>query len=1152
MKSALCVGLIAAPLLVRAAAVVPESARELPVVREVDVAVVGGGSGAVAAALGAAGAGARVVVLTPRLYLGDDLCAPLRLWLEPGETPSTALAAALWRDGQNDRGLRFAYTADVPSAGRHVDSEPPGMLTDGQWGTAFTESVEYGSDVTLTADLGGLQDLREVRLMYFQAPRSFEVGTVAVSTSADKAAWRPVEAVRNPAQGKGTWAESALTLSVPVTATARYVRVQVTLAAGARRVLLGELQIHAAAPLVAATGPVVVPPMQVKRVLEEALLAAQVDFLYGCFATDVLTDEKGVPAGLAIVNRAGRQAVLARTLIDATDRAWLARLAGARFSAYPSGPQEFRRIVVGGEPRQAPELVSQRIVLSRPVGGRAAAQYGSGGFGKTIQTVNAAMQREFPELMAYTLRIPMADGSFTAFAAAEQQARDLTWTAAALEASESLFQVPPDPLEARRVAAGPWPGAAAVDVAVCQPVGVDRLYVLGGCAAVSRAAAAAMLRPLEWMRFGERVGVAAAASAREATVVGSVGLRSPQGAPAGQGDTREAQGGLRPGDRPARRIAAAARGLPVLGEYDVVVAGGGTSGAPAAIAAARQGARTLVLEYLTDLGGVGTTGLIGVYCAGYREGFTAEVEAGIRELKSPCYVTAKAEWWRREVRRAGGDIWIGVLACGAFVEGGRVRGVVLASPQGRGVVLAKTVIDATGNGDVAIAAGAETMFVGTESVAMQGTGLPQREIGAAYINTDWTYVDENDMEDVRSALVAAKRRAQGAWDLGQLIDTRERRRVRGDYVLSPLDIINRRTFADTVGISQGGKLDSHGFTVHPYYLINNHRGGIAYTPYRCLLPQGLDGILVVGLALSAHRDATPSLRMQPCLQNLGYAAGCAAAMAARLDGATRRIDLKALQRHLVEKRCLTPEVLDHGDSYPIAEAAVRAAIQQLVEQDYTRLAVIMAAWDTARPLLRQAYAGAPTPAGRLRCAHVLGVMGDATGFDALAEAVGRADKLDTESIDEYFPCITWLDSYLIALGRTGDRRATPLVLGKLALLSTGTGHRASHYRAAAEALEHLGDPAAAKPLAELLRREGLSQDVVTPELTAAGNTRGRNGTTNLILARVLYRCGDWEGVGRQVLEAYANDARGLYARHARAVLAQEPGRPTRPDGWLGL
>jgi len=72
--------------------------------------------------------------------------------------------------------------------------------------------------------------------------------------------------------------------------------------------------------------------------------------------------------------------------------------------------------------------------------------------------------------------------------------------------------------------------------------------------------------------------------------------------------------------------------VPVLGEYDVVIVGGGTAGAPAGIAAARQGAKTLVVEYLHGLGGIGTMGLIGKYYYGYREGFTKELDQGLAEL----------------------------------------------------------------------------------------------------------------------------------------------------------------------------------------------------------------------------------------------------------------------------------------------------------------------------------------------------------------------------------------------------------------------------------------------------------------------------------------------------------------------------------------
>lgn len=1136
--------------------VVNESARPLPLVYEADVAIAGGGTGAVAAAVAAAESGARVFLVTPRPYLGDDMCAPFRLWLEPGEVPESTLEKRLFREPEQARGVPFSYQADSPSMDKHVDTEPPSMLTDGQWGTAFTQSVQYNGDVTITADLGQDRDLKGFRLMYFQSNGNFEVDTVAVSASEDGAAWRDCARIQNPELGKGNWVEAALTLTGPLDGRARYLRFHITKGEAAERMLLGEIQVYTHEPETTPdpTTVTVLPPMQIKRVLEDALLEAGVEFVYGCYATNVLTDAAGHCAGLEIVNRAGRQAVKAKIVIDATDRAWLARLAGGRFREYPAGTRTFGRVVAGGPPRTGPGVRHQIMPLRNPLGGTRAASFGSGGgFTNMVRSVNAAMLMELPELISYELSIPMADGSFVSFAEAEQVARDRTYHAEGLVYSESLWKVPPDPMHGAASIEGGWPGAAVINLDAFRPAGINTLYVLGGCADVSREAAAALVRPLELMRVGARLGTKAAKEAASIDRTGEVSLAGSPGTAVTRGDTREPRQALRPTETPQAWVQAAQRSLPVFGTYDVVVAGGGTSGAPAAIGAARSGERTLVLEYLTDLGGVGTTGFIGLYCAGYRKGFTAEAEAGIAALDSPSYVHAKQEWWRREIREAGGEIWFGVLGCGAFVDGNKVKGVVVATPEGRGVVLAKTVIDATGNGDVAIAAGALPMYIGAETVAMQGTGLPNREPGAGYLNTDWTYVDETDMVDVRSVYVAAKRHYEGAWDLGQLIDTRERRRVLGDYVLTPLDIITQRTFPDTVGISQGGRLDSHGFTIHPYYFINNHLGGIAYTPYRCLLPKGLDGILVVGLAVSAHRDATPSIRMQPCMQNLGYAAGCAAAMAAQSDGDTRSVDIRKLQEHLISVECLTPETAQHEDSFPLPDADVQEAVDRLVETDYGGLAVIMASWDRAADRVRAAHASAPTPDGRLRCAHVLGIMGDPVGFDTLAAAVQSAEHFDSGRIDTYFPNVTWLDSYIIALGRTRDRRATPIILGKLRMLgSDEASSQFSHYRAVCEALEQLGDPAAAELLAKLLVESGEACDVATEDTEATTSTRGRGGVLNLIMARVLYRCGDWENIGREVLEAYTRDIRGVYARHADAVLQLEPGQPTRPEGWLGL
>ena len=69
------------------------------------------------------------------------------------------------------------------------------------------------------------------------------------------------------------------------------------------------------------------------QALDKALLDARVTYLTGSAVTDVLRDSAGQVAGVVMANRSGRQAVLGKVLIDATERGAVARLAGATFTA---------------------------------------------------------------------------------------------------------------------------------------------------------------------------------------------------------------------------------------------------------------------------------------------------------------------------------------------------------------------------------------------------------------------------------------------------------------------------------------------------------------------------------------------------------------------------------------------------------------------------------------------------------------------------------------------------------------------------------------------------------------------------------------------------------------------------------------------------
>lgn len=847
-------------------------------------------------------------------------------------------------------------------------------------------------------------------------------------------------------------------------------------------------------------------PMHIKKTLDDALLAAKVPYLFSSFVTDVLTDRAGKPAGVVIANRSGRQAVRANAIIDATERGAVARMAGARFHAFRPESYRFQRIAIGGEPRAGVEARKTGLFFRVEPDPKA-----------KVKTAPA----DAP-IIVYTLKLPMRDDSFASWALAEQVARDMTYTGAELANTEQLFCTPPSRIRGSRGHLGAF-----------RPAGLARLYVLGGAADLSRDAAARLLRPAAYMEAGERVGAAAAREALRARVSGA-SVRA-AGKPSGMADVKEALAGVRGTGEKFATVSSPARTLPVLGSYDVVVAGGGTGGAPAGIAAARNKARTLVLEYLGGLGGVGTFGLISNYYWGFRGGFTQEVP-GERNWDP----LQRAEWWRRTLRGAGAEVWFGVLACGAYVEGNRVAGVVVATPEGRGVVLAKTVIDATGNSDVAAAAGARTVQTDSSELAQQGTGLPGMRLGARYTNTDFTIADETDALDIWHLMVYAKNKYAGQFDLGQLVDSRERRRIVGDFTMTILDQMNDRTYPDTISIAYSN-FDTHGYTVDPYLLLEHpeRKGFTVRVPYRCLLPQGLDGILVTGLGMSVHRDAVPLTRMQADVQNQGYAAGTAAAAIAAGNGHTRDVDIRALQRRLAAMGIVPESVLTDRDSYPIPDDKVADAVAA------RKVSVILARPEISSPLLRKAYRAAQTDAGKLAYAQILAVMGDAAGLDTLIAAVNAQswDKgWNYTGQGQFGQSLSPVDTMIVAMGRTRDRRALAAILRKVEQLDAEAAF--SHHRAVALALENIGAPEAAAALAALLAKPGM-RGYATTDVATAAERSGTNPNDNvtrstsireLELGRALYHCGDRGGLGRRILEEYTRDLRGHLARHARAVL----------------
>jgi hypothetical protein len=946
---------------------VVETAREIPLVYDVDVVVAGGSLAGVEAACAAADSGASVLVVESRPYLGYDLCANQKLWLNPDEKPQTHLTKWLFKDSR-----------------------------------------------------------------------------------------------------------------------------QVT-------------------------------PLQVKSLLDRALLKRKVKFLTGSFPAELLVDGQGVPSGLTMVNRSGRQAIRAKVVIDASENAILTRQTAAKFASLKPGKKAFKYTVIGGGlqeseyGRQVPDLAIEPVAWKG--------------------TKNTKAKKRYP---VYEYSIPMeykAD-TFRERSRIFNEVRSKVYDPRMVDHSEKLLYTPEN-----------------VVLGGVRPQGVDSLYVLNAYSGEQRSL-------IGFAKVGQQVGLEAAKEAEQRGV--PAGLKYSRASDAKQSLTvTETAPSFRFRNSPQLKLGS--HELPVLGRWDVVVVGGGTSGAPAAIGASREGAKTLLLEYMDELGGVGTAGLISKYWYGFRSGYTAEVDKALGTKESWSQI-AKSEWLRSQLIKSGAEVWFSSSGCGTLMKGNKVSGIVVATPFGRGVVLADVVIDGTGNSDIAAAARANTHYSISKlgDLSVQISNNPPRRLGAGNHNPARYMVHDNDVFDRWHLKLSGRQDAKGVHDMAQLIPSRDRRRSICDYTLTTEDILTKRTFPDTISHHKSN-FDAGAHPDTEMFLVKDMKGPVftCDMPYRCVTPQGLEGILVTGLGASTTRDAMTLTRMQPDLQNQGYAAGVAAAMAVgETGGIVRQIDLKRLQRTLVDKGCLEERVLTDVDSFPLSRETIEQAViklhaltievHQKPEHDDTHpaLAVVMSHPEQSIPLLKDGYTKTSNPDTKQNFARILAIVGDATGKDALIKAVSDAPDWgkgwDYSTQRKYANTFGETDRIVIATGFLRTPEVVEPLLEKMNELTIDSP--LSHYKAVCLALRMNKDASMAKPVAEFLKNKELKGHAQVLDYYDGKNTPARNPLNNkggkglnrkfkeVLVAALLFECGDYQGEGRKILEAYTKDVNGHFAEYAHRVL----------------
>lgn len=448
------------------------------------------------------------------------------------------------------------------------------------------------------------------------------------------------------------------------------------------------------------------------------------------------------------------------------------------------------------------------------------------------------------------------------------------------------------------------------------------------------------------------------------------------------------------------------RQTPIVREVDVLVCGGGVSGVGAALGAARSGAKTMVIERNAFLGGAATAVIMNTWNVPVskmtgvaREIALALAERGEGNITGPTF-PFDPEGFKQLANDLLTQAKVEVLNYTwveeAIMDGSRIKGVIIQNKSGRQAILARTVVDATGDADVAAAAGAEYVkgresdhkmrpmsvlfrlggvdlqkvieycrsqpkeyftadpnfhILAPEKGLVRLSGffhIAEKARAAGELPDEVHYLRFEGIDVARGIVTVNNSRVYGvdgtnAWDISRadtqarlqnrqlravirkyipgfenayVIDSsptvgvRETRRVRGPYVLPQEDLLNQRTFDDSVV-----RVWRHMAAGRDWHKADGGEGApndavyrTATTdltwyeiPWRVFTPNKVDGMTVGGRVLSVTHDADMWTRGQYCCLVTGQIAGIGAALAAAKGVSPSGLDVRTLQRALVSQ-----------------------------------------------------------------------------------------------------------------------------------------------------------------------------------------------------------------------------------------------------------
>ena len=338
---------------------------------------------------------------------------------------------------------------------------------------------------------------------------------------------------------------------------------------------------------------------------------------------------------------------------------------------------------------------------------------------------------------------------------------------------------------------------------------------------------------------------------------------------------------------------------------DVLVGGGGTAGAMAGIGSCERKVNTMVVDYFHDPGGTRTMGgIMGYYYGVKDQGIFKKQDKEKIRLAGEYNISNKAAqiiYNLQGVLMNGGKYFTGAIICDALIKNKKIEGIVICRNGRLELIKSQVTIDSTGDGDIAFFAGASYSIGNSRTGKTQN--YSQRDIpggGKSPSSTtrDYDIIDNTKIAELQRGLFLSHYEAH-FYDFHPMLTVRESRRIEGLYTADLIDAVEKTHYDDVIALGSSD-FDPHYIGSSEFsrcgFLLPHSNKLTVEIPYKCIVPKGIDGLLISGRATSQSHNHLQFTRMCADLIVLGYVTGQIAAELVKQNIQPRDFNVSQLQK----------------------------------------------------------------------------------------------------------------------------------------------------------------------------------------------------------------------------------------------------------------